>query len=263
MVIDPPNPIAHLKPTQASSAISGHRFSIGAIVFPCRDDDADMRLEPVSPGQTFALLSQYGINYRTVGRKAFDAGVRLVQQCPAYRLHYRDAAEAEKMLRESPSLPCATTGEPHVPDRVHAAPANSAAMSHCRVRAESEFTLEPMLHAFADPASLRSASLTEWDTLWVVANHADCLTRLARKLQQHEVWQSIPHDVRVRLEHELQRYYFNRKSIQFELMQLAASVPQFADKIVLLKGAAYVAADFGWADGERRVTWMYWSMSLY
>ncbi len=33
-------------------------------------------------------------------------------------------------------------------------------------------------------------------------------------------------------------------------MQLAASVPQFADKIVLLKGAAYVAADFGWADGR-------------
>ncbi len=120
MVIDPPNPIAHLKPTQASSAISG-------IAFPsARSCSLVVTMMQTcvgtgEPRQTFALLSQYGINYRTVGRKAFDAGVRLVQQCPAYRLHYRDAAEAEKMLRESPSLPCATTGEPHVPDRVHAA----------------------------------------------------------------------------------------------------------------------------------------------
>ena len=99
-MLEPPGPVAHLRPSSESTAISGQRFQPLAFFFPERRPNATAKLEPFKTGDCFAHLSQLGLNYRFLGPESFDAVLSLTATCPAFRLVYTNATDAEKLMRK-------------------------------------------------------------------------------------------------------------------------------------------------------------------
>lgn len=90
--------VAHLCPSP--HAVAGRHLPArpGAIVMPRWQAGAATRLDPVPVQLAFSTLAFNAFNYNVLGEVAFDAAVRLVQQCPAWQLHYSDLSDAIDQL---------------------------------------------------------------------------------------------------------------------------------------------------------------------
>ena len=99
-MLEPPGPVAHLRPTTETTEISGQTFLPLAFCFPERQLNTSPRLEPFEAGLCFSTLSQLGLNYRFLGPDGFETLLTLTKACPAFRLVYSDATDAERFLRE-------------------------------------------------------------------------------------------------------------------------------------------------------------------
>ncbi|MDB4540222.1 nucleotidyltransferase family protein [bacterium] len=99
-MLEPPGPVAHLRPSPASTEICGQTFRPLAFCFPERRPNAAATIETFDTAACFSHLSQLGLNYRFLGPSSFNTLLALVEKCPAYRLIYTNATDAEKLLRE-------------------------------------------------------------------------------------------------------------------------------------------------------------------
>ena len=287
-IVSPKSRIAHLRPTAATVRICGDKFQPTVIVFPNRQGGESPKLEPVSPGEAFRLLSQYGINYRLSGRKGFDAAIGITRRCPAFRITYDDAADAERLLRTAPFVkadygthstrvevdagairipgPATVTGvpleEPSAPavesndaadrDRERSpARANETGVNDVSSVMDTNEALSVLVSSLRHPAQLAKLTLPEWDEVVLVAKHTQLLSRLAFGLSTSAAWNCVPERVRSRLSHEIQLSQFNAIAIRFELDQLERILGRIDGPIVLLKGAAYLKADLPWARGRQ------------
>lgn len=260
-ILNPRQPIAHLRPTPTSVQIGGQCYSPAALAFPCRESGHAPTLEPITAGEAFALVTRYGINYRMHGEAGFHAVVRLARNYPAYRLRYDDAAEAEAFLRENaasllggPADPDETQADRTEPQRdVIAGSAVRPASRH--MQPDDSRPIPEMLSVLMDglrePDRLESLSLRDWDRLVPLANYTELLPRLAEGIRRCGWWDRIPERLRQRLSHELQVTAFRDTCIRYELRHLQRILAPVCDRLVLLKGAAYLHAGFRWAAGRR------------
>lgn len=95
---NPRTEVAHLRPTAKSVGVNGKEFIPRSFVFPNRVANVSPRLEPLDPGTAFSRLIQTGINFREIGKPAFDAAIDLAKQASFYDLHYSDSSDAEQFL---------------------------------------------------------------------------------------------------------------------------------------------------------------------
>lgn len=265
---DPPSPIAHLPPTEQSLAISGKKFVPKAFVFPRRNEDVKVRLERLTPGQLFARLHGFAMNYRQLGKAGFDAVVQLARAVPGYDLHYRDAKDAEPCLRqyawEQPKpLPTGVTVavgyQPQVAttaDGIEEGVAFKAAGSQSSdlgrtVPVDYPSLIAEVHRALEDPAVVTRWTLAQWDQFYPLATHIEQISRLAQGGQRRQLWARLPQVVVRRLQYELTENEFSRAVFGNELRHLQNDLDRFSGRVVLLKGAAYMAADLPWAAGRR------------
>ncbi len=270
--LDPPVRIAHLRPTAETVEIRGDAFEPVGIVFPERRSVAEPRLERLSPGTTFSLLGQYGINYRTLGEEGFRATLQLVKNCPAYRLIYDQAPSVEPLLQNSELFEVVghrqltATGGQHLlraaatspndttdsstDQQIEQDPRDANPVSSRAARPDIRDALQLMVEGLAEPDRLASLSLPQWDQVVLLANHTELLAQLAHRVSQRPWWESLWPLVRTSLSHAMDRLAFNQNTMCFELFQLQRILSGTADKTVLLKGAAYNAAKFAWAYGR-------------
>ena len=99
-MLEPPGPVAHLRPSGESTAISGQQFRPLAFCFPERRPNESAKLEKYETAACFTNLSQLGLNYRFLGPDSFETLLSLTETCPAFRLVYTNATDAEKLLRK-------------------------------------------------------------------------------------------------------------------------------------------------------------------
>lgn len=291
-ILDPPQPIAHMQPTEASVRINGKKYRPTAFVFPSREPGVSLQLEPLTAGQAFAMVSQFGINYRTHGEAGFHAVLELARSCPAFRLHYEDAGEAEAFLRKNQHRFLAArdergagrSGEAEIltvvgncstEKSLSLTPKNQQARdvtaseqrdvsrsSSLDLAASARHSLlvdhnsrDPLLSTLIEglrnPDCLRTLELSEWDRLVPLAVHLELLPQIARRVSERPWWSSLSTRVRQRLSQEIQASDFNETCIRFELRQLQRILSPVCDRLVLLKGAAYMQAGFVWAAGRR------------
>ncbi len=102
-MLAPPGKVAHLRPSFESTEISGQRFDALAFCFPERRPDSTATLEHIDQAECFSKLAKLGLNYRFLGPDGFDTLLGLINQCPAYRLIYTNATDAEELLRSMSS----------------------------------------------------------------------------------------------------------------------------------------------------------------
>lgn len=100
------------------------------------------------------------------------------------------------------------------------------------------------------PEAITRFSMAEWDTLVRQARAAGLLARLAHRFRMHELGAALPAVVRWHFEAAETLADKQRTAVRWELQQIRAALADLDGPLVVLKGAAYVAADLPAAQGR-------------
>lgn len=96
--------------------------------------------------------------------------------------------------------------------------------------------------ALAHPATMMTFTLPEWDLLIRQARLADLLPRLAALAQHHGLNDQLPVEVRPHFEAARRWAHAQHEQVERELRELLRTLSVLQIPMVVLKGAAYIAA---------------------
>lgn len=100
------------------------------------------------------------------------------------------------------------------------------------------------------PDAVSRLSMSEWDILVRQARAAGLLARLAYRLRQHGQTEAIPPTVRWHFEAAETLADKQRLAVTWELQQIRDALDDLNVPLIVLKGAAYVAANLPAAEGR-------------
>ncbi|MCL5060732.1 MAG: nucleotidyltransferase family protein, partial [Candidatus Thermoplasmatota archaeon] len=100
------------------------------------------------------------------------------------------------------------------------------------------------------PVAVTRFSMSDWDTLVRQARAAGLLARLAHRFRQHELTGAIPSAARWHFDAAETLADKQRIAVRWELQQLRDALADLDSPLIVLKGAAYVAADLPAAAGR-------------
>ena len=100
-----------------------------------------------------------------------------------------------------------------------------------------------IVRVLRDPQSVRSLALAEWDLLLRQARSANLLARLADLLLRHDLAGCAPEAAAMHLEGATVVAARHRVAVEWEISRIGQALDSAGLPLLLLKGAAYVAAD--------------------
>jgi len=110
---------------------------------------------------------------------------------------------------------------------------------------------EPViLKVLRNPQSAAVLAPADWDLLLRQARAARLLGRLALLMREHGVAHSLPQQINMHLEGALVVAARHRVAVEWEIGQIKKALDSAGLPLILLKGAAYVAADLAAARGR-------------
>ena len=101
----------------------------------------------------------------------------------------------------------------------------------------------PLVRLLMAPAASPSLTLADWDVLLQQARSNRLLVRVAVCVEDRHLWDQVPIAVHPHLHANLQLSLKQRRDVLWELQQIHCALAALDCPLVLLKGAAYVAAD--------------------
>ena len=107
-----------------------------------------------------------------------------------------------------------------------------------------------LVRTLRSPAVVARFSMSEWDTLIRQARAAGLLARLAHHLRQHGLTAAIPAMALWHFDAAETLADKQRTAVRWELQQLRAALADLDSPLIVLKGAAYVAANLPAAAGR-------------
>lgn len=107
-----------------------------------------------------------------------------------------------------------------------------------------------ILRILRDPDSARACSAAHWDLLLRQARASNLLARLALLMQEHGMADSLPAAVAMHLEGALVVAARHRVAVEWEITWIKHALDSVGLPLLLLKGAAYVAASLPGARGR-------------
>ncbi|MDO4551861.1 MAG: nucleotidyltransferase family protein [Planctomycetia bacterium] len=119
-----------------------------------------------------------------------------------------------------------------------------------------------VLRFFRDPFSCKDFTYPQWNTLFEEARFGKLLSRLAWIIQEYNLDEDVPSQAKWILKSAQLRFEHNRRQLFWELDRIYRAIlpletfyssPYGQSPILLLKGAAYIAAGFPWAEGRSSV----------
>ncbi|MBS3997294.1 MAG: nucleotidyltransferase family protein [Hydrogenophaga sp.] len=111
-------------------------------------------------------------------------------------------------------------------------------------------SLDLLVNALQQPASLAGLSLSQWDLLVRQARQADLLARLGAGAQEAGSWAAIPAAPRMHLASALQLAARQHVELRHEVRAIERALRPTGVPLVLLKGAAYVQTGLRAAQGR-------------
>ncbi len=109
---------------------------------------------------------------------------------------------------------------------------------------------QPLLEALIDPRSLLAHSEADWDLLLRQAYAAGLLGRLAHGVVQLGAAESLPRPVWHAMQAMLTLVEQQQRAVRWELVQLQRLLAELPGPVLILKGAAYCAAELPPAAGR-------------
>ena len=107
-----------------------------------------------------------------------------------------------------------------------------------------------LLRLLTDPDASRALTLDDWDRVIRVGRASRLLATLRQRLEAAGLLDAVPAPVRNHLDSEAAAARYRRQLVLRDLHQIAAVLEPVAGPIVLLKGAAYIVQNLGFADGR-------------
>ena len=107
-----------------------------------------------------------------------------------------------------------------------------------------------IVRVLRDPSSARKLGLSDWDLLLRQARASRLLARLAWLMQQHGIADCVPEQVSIHLEGAALTAARHRLAVEWEIGHIGRALGSAGLPLLLLKGAAYVAADLPAARGR-------------
>lgn len=107
-----------------------------------------------------------------------------------------------------------------------------------------------LIRTLRTPGAITRFSMSEWDTLVRQARAAGLLARLAHRFRQHGLTAAIPAVARWHFDAAETLADKQRTAVHWELQQLRAALADLGSPLIVLKGAAYVAANLPAAAGR-------------
>ena len=107
-----------------------------------------------------------------------------------------------------------------------------------------------LVRTLRSPDAITLLSLSEWDSLVRQARAAGLLARLAHRFRQHGLSAAIPAEARWHFDAAETLASKQLASVRWELQQLGAALADFDSPLIVLKGAAYVAANLPAGEGR-------------
>jgi hypothetical protein len=107
-----------------------------------------------------------------------------------------------------------------------------------------------LVRTLRTPDAISRLSLSEWDTLVRQARAAGLLARLAHRFRQHGLTAAIPAEARWHFDAAETLAGKQQTAVRWELQQLRAALANLDSPLIVLKGAAYVAANLPAAEGR-------------
>ncbi|MEW6118682.1 MAG: nucleotidyltransferase family protein [Pseudomonadota bacterium] len=109
---------------------------------------------------------------------------------------------------------------------------------------------ELLIHTLRAPDAIARYSMGEWDALIRQARAAGLLARLAFRFRQHDLEGAIPTAVRWHFAAAETLAEKQRSAVCWELLQIRKALADLEHPLIVLKGAAYVAAASPAANGR-------------
>lgn len=100
------------------------------------------------------------------------------------------------------------------------------------------------------PDAITRFSMSDWDTLVRQARAAGLLARLTQRFRQHGLTDEIPAEARWHFDAAETLANKQRTAVLWELQQLRVALADLDSPLIVLKGAAYVAANLPAAEGR-------------
>jgi hypothetical protein len=107
-----------------------------------------------------------------------------------------------------------------------------------------------IVRVLRDPQSACGLALSEWDLLLRQARAANLVARLAYLVAQRGIGNCVPDQVAIHLEGAAVTAARHRLAVEWEIGQVGRALESAGLPLLLLKGAAYVAADLPPAHGR-------------
>jgi len=107
-----------------------------------------------------------------------------------------------------------------------------------------------LIRTLRTPETITRFSMSDWDILVRQARAAGLLARLAHRLRQHGLATVIPAAARWHFDAAETLSNKQRTAVRWELQQLCAALTKLDSPLIVLKGAAYVAANLPAAAGR-------------
>jgi hypothetical protein len=111
-------------------------------------------------------------------------------------------------------------------------------------------TRDLLVRTLRTPDASVRFSMSEWDILVRQAWAAGLLARLAARFRQHGLTDTIPSAARWHFDAAETLAHKQQTAVRWELRQLHAALAHLEAPLIVLKGAAYVAADLPAAEGR-------------
>lgn len=107
-----------------------------------------------------------------------------------------------------------------------------------------------LVQVIREPGRMRKLVPKDWDDLVRLGRAADLLARLSYLAQRHDLWASIPAEVQRHLVSAQSLVARQHRELGYELQEIDLALKGLGVPVVLLKGAAYVAAEQAAAQGR-------------
>lgn len=114
----------------------------------------------------------------------------------------------------------------------------------------SSSSVRVLLVALQRPDSLSTLSPADWDLLIRQGRRADVLARIGESARRHGLWDALPPQPRLHLESAMKLAQRQHVELRHEVQAIARALEPVGEPVVLLKGAAYVAAGLAAARGR-------------
>lgn len=111
-------------------------------------------------------------------------------------------------------------------------------------------SLDLLLRAINDPASLEGLSPVQWDMLIRQGRHADLLARIGASAAFHNCADVIPAQPRMHVQSALNLATRQQQELRWEVDEIAQALRPTGVSFALLKGAAYVVSGLKAAQGR-------------